>query len=100
MAVLQRTLTAFNLHAYSVELEKLIGEGWRVNKSVIARRSLGNKFTAQLEKGEVDGLEVKIAEIAEVEAEIAEIAEVETKAEAETPVKATRAKVTKKANAE
>ena len=96
MAVLQRTLTAFNLHAYSVELEKLIGEGWRVNKSVIARRSLGNKFTAQLEKGEVDGLEVK----AEVEAEIAEIAEVETKAEAETPVKATRAKVTKKANAE
>ena len=56
MAVLTKTLIATNLHKYSIELEKAFEEGWRLNKSVVARRSLGNKFTAQLVRESVGEL--------------------------------------------
>lgn len=50
MAVLTKTLLAHNLHKYTLELQKAFEDGWRVNPSVVARRSLGNKFSVVLVK--------------------------------------------------
>ena len=52
MALLSKTLVAHNLHNFTLELQKAFEEGWRVHKDGVARRSLGNRFSVALSKGE------------------------------------------------
>ena len=72
MALITKTLLAHNLHKFTIELQKAFEDGWRVNPSAVARRSISNRFTVSLQKevGEkVDDENVKAVTEAPVVAE-------------------------------
>lgn len=50
MALITKTLLAHNLHKFTIELQKAFEDGWRVNPSAVARRSISNRFTVSLQK--------------------------------------------------
>ena len=76
MAVTHKTLTAHNLHNLFVEVESLYDQGWRLNKSVAVRRSLGNRYSVSLVKGEEDVVE-KVEQVAQPESTQVEVAQEE-----------------------
>lgn len=76
MSRVNKTLTSHNLHNLFLEVEALREDGWKINKSIAVRRSLGNRYSVAL---------VKEDETIQTEQVAQEVEVVEDKVEAETP---------------
>lgn len=59
MAKLNKTVTGYNLHQFALTLQEEIVNGWRVDPMVVARRSLGNRFTIALTKESDEAVNVE-----------------------------------------
>ncbi len=90
MARTNKVLQSHNLHNLFLEVEKLRDEGWTINRSVAVRRTLGNRYTVALVKGEDEVSSVE--QSTEAVDQVLDVVDQEVKAEIEVETQAEPAK--------